>query len=158
MSDPTATHATFVIERDYAAPPQRVFAAFADPAVKRRWFVEDRHNAVEAYQTDFRVGGHDRTVFRWGEGTPFPGKAMANDTVYLDIISGRRIVFAYTMSLEEKPFSASLTTIELQPSGQGTRMVFTEQAAFFEGADGPKMREEGWTSLLGRLGQELARP
>jgi uncharacterized protein YndB with AHSA1/START domain len=31
-------HATFVIERRYDASPARVFAAWADPAAKRRWF------------------------------------------------------------------------------------------------------------------------
>jgi hypothetical protein len=34
--------------------------------------------------------------------------------------------------------------------------VFTHQAAFFEGADGPQMREAGWHQLLARLGGESA--
>jgi hypothetical protein len=43
------------------------------------------------------------------------------------------------------------------PAEQGTELIFTEQAAFFEGADGPQMREEGWRKLLESLAQELAR-
>ena len=35
--------------------------------------------------------------------------------------------------------------------------MFTEQAAFFEGADGPQMREDGWRKLLDQLAAELAR-
>ena len=62
-------HSTFVIERSYPAKPERVFAAFADPAKKRRWFAE----------------------------------------------------------------------------------------AFFEGADGPEMREEGWRKLFEQLTEELPR-
>jgi uncharacterized protein YndB with AHSA1/START domain len=156
MSDPTVTHATFVIERSYAAGPEKVFAAFADPAIKRRWYAEERNSQIEEYVTDFRVGGHDRTLFRWGDGSPFPGQAMVNATVYQDIVPGRRIVFAYTMALEGRIFSASLSTVELMPEGEGTRLVFTEQAAFFEGSDGPNMRQEGWAQLLGNLGRELA--
>ena len=39
MSVPRAMHGTFTVERRYEAAPARVFAAFADPAVKARWFI-----------------------------------------------------------------------------------------------------------------------
>jgi uncharacterized protein YndB with AHSA1/START domain len=39
MSLPEITHGKFVIERTYAASPAQVFAAWADPAVKARWFI-----------------------------------------------------------------------------------------------------------------------
>jgi uncharacterized protein YndB with AHSA1/START domain len=156
MSETSVNHATFVLERSFPASPDKVFAAFADPARKRRWFVEERGMQIEDMRMDFRVGGHDRTAFRFGEGSPFPGQVMVNNTVYQEITPGRRIVFAYTMGFGEKPFSASLTTVEISPKGSGTELTFTEQAAFFENADGAKMREEGWTTLLERLGQELA--
>jgi uncharacterized protein YndB with AHSA1/START domain len=156
MTEPTVTHATFVIERSYPAAPGKVFAAFADPAKKRRWYAGDRGPMLEDQQSDFRVGGHDRTRFRMGDDTPLPGEAIVNDTVYQDIVPDRRIVFAYTMSMKGRPFSASLSTVELLASGQGTRLVFTEQAAFFEGSDGPTMREEGWSGLLDNLGRALA--
>ena len=38
MSQRSATHATFVIERTYDASPARVFAAWADRSAKGRWF------------------------------------------------------------------------------------------------------------------------
>ncbi|HRO04147.1 MAG TPA: hypothetical protein PLS69_11145 [Terricaulis sp.] len=38
MTDPSTTHATFVIERHYKAAPARVFAAFADAKQKAKWF------------------------------------------------------------------------------------------------------------------------
>ena len=40
MTADPIVHASFTIERSYAASPARVFAAFADPAQKRRWFAE----------------------------------------------------------------------------------------------------------------------
>ncbi len=69
----------------------------------------------------------------------------------------RRIVFAYTMTLGDKRISASLATIELRTSDKGTHLVFTEQGAFFEGADRPQTREGGWRDLLSKLDQELRR-
>ena len=38
MTERSTHHATFVIERTYAASPARVVAAWADPAAKARWF------------------------------------------------------------------------------------------------------------------------
>jgi uncharacterized protein YndB with AHSA1/START domain len=48
MPQQPATANTFVIERHYPPPVERVFAAFAEPALKRRWFA---------------VGGTARTIF-----------------------------------------------------------------------------------------------
>ena len=59
MEERSVIHSTFVIERSYPATPERVFTAFADPAKKRRWFVDDRGIGVEGFEMDFRVGGSE---------------------------------------------------------------------------------------------------
>jgi uncharacterized protein YndB with AHSA1/START domain len=151
-------HTTFVIERNYPVTPERVFAAFAEPAKKRRWFVEGKGSEPIDAQMDFRVGGTERTRFRITADNPVKGAVITKFTIYHDIVPNRRIVLAYTMSMGERCFSASQSTFELAPVEKGTKLVFTEQAAFFENADGPKMREEGWRELLESLGRELARP
>jgi uncharacterized protein YndB with AHSA1/START domain len=53
-------------------------------------------------------------------------------------------------------FSVSLATVEFKPADKGTRLIFTEHGAFFDGADGPKMREAGWNELLQKLDAHLA--
>jgi uncharacterized protein YndB with AHSA1/START domain len=157
MSERAVSHSTFVIERSYPAAAERVFIALSDPAKKRRWFAEGEGFKVDDFQMDFRVGGFERSRFRFAANTPIPeGTPCANDTVYLDIVPNRRIVLAYTMSVGGKRISASQATFELLSAAGGTQLVFTEQAAFFEGADGPQMREAGWRQLLDRLAQELA--
>ncbi|MBK9314681.1 MAG: SRPBCC family protein [Acidobacteria bacterium] len=157
MKDRSVNHSTFVIERRYPKVPERVFEAFMDPASKRRWFVEGESHEVEEFEMDFRVGGTDRARYRFKQGTPFEGVVLASETVYQDIVPNRRIVIAYTMTFGEKRISASLATIEFMPTDKGTDLIFTEQAAFFEGADGPQIREEGWRQLLEQLAKELTR-
>jgi uncharacterized protein YndB with AHSA1/START domain len=157
MEKQAVIHGTFVIERSYPAAPERVFAAFADPAKKRRWFVEDEHHQVEHYELDFRVGGTERSHFRLKEGTPFPGVALLNEERFLSIVLNQRIVTASTMTFGDKLISASLITIEFLGAGKGTDLVLTHQGAFFEGADGPQMREDGWRKLLDKLATECAR-
>jgi uncharacterized protein YndB with AHSA1/START domain len=152
MNERSVTHSTFVIERSYPTPPQRVFAAFSDPARKRRWFAEGEKAQIESFEMDFRVGGGERSRFRFND-----GPACTNDTIYQDILPNRRIVFAYTMTLGDHRISSSQATFEFFPTEMGTLLIFTEQGAFFEGADGPKIREEGWRQLLDQLASELAR-
>lgn len=157
MEEQSVIHSTFVIERSYGKPPERVFSAFADAAQKRRWYAEGESHEVEQFEMDFRVGGAERTRYRFKEGTPFPGVALTNNGSYEDIVPNRRIVTASTMSLGEKRISASLVTVELVATDKGTDLICTHQGAFFEGADGPQIREAGWRKLLDRLSTDLAR-
>jgi uncharacterized protein YndB with AHSA1/START domain len=156
MTERTVTHSTFVIDRHYPATPERVFAAFADKATKRRWCVEGEGFTIEELEMDFRVGGRERSRFRFEGGAP-----IVCDAIYQDIVPDERIVFAYTMTAGDKRMSSSLTTIELLPSGAGTALIFTEQGAFFDGSPAsegwsPREREHGSRGLLEQLAKEFA--
>ena len=146
----SVVHSTFSIERTYPVPPSRVFSAFANQAAKRRWFAEGEGWEVEEFTLDFRVGGREFSCFRFEGGAP-----IRNETVYQDIVPDRRIVFAYSMAVGDQRISVSLATVEITPSGDGTRLVYTEQGAFFDGAGEPEGREAGIRELLEKLGEEL---
>jgi uncharacterized protein YndB with AHSA1/START domain len=155
MNQQPVVHNTFVVERSYPVKPERVFAAFADPAQKRRWFVESERNQVESYEHDFRVGGKEHYALSFKEGHPLTGRSLKSENVYRDIVPNRRIIFTSTMAVEDKCFSVSLGTVELLPAAQGTDLILTFQSAFLEGADGPEMRQAGWRGLLDKLAKVL---
>lgn len=157
LEEQSVIHSTFVIEHRYPKLPEQVFSAFADPAKKRRWFVEGEHHEVEEFVMDFREGGTERSRYRFKAGTPFQGVALINEGSYLDIVPNRRIVTISTMTMGDHRISSSLVTVEFLPAGQGTDLICTHQGAFFEGSDGPQLRESGWRKLFERLATELAR-
>jgi uncharacterized protein YndB with AHSA1/START domain len=157
MNEQTAIHNTFVIERSYPAAPEKVFAALSDPAKRRKWLLEGQNHQVESFEIDFRVGGRERGVLRFGPNTPFPGALFSREGDFRDIVPNKRIVITSGMSIGEKNISISIETFELLGTEKGTDLVFTSQTVFFEGADGPEMRREGWRKLLEKLDAEIAR-
>ncbi len=154
IEERTVAHNTFVIERNYSASPEKVFAALSDPARKRRWYVEGGSHEVKGFEMDFRVGGSEHASYLLTQG-PVQGMTLTNDGTYQVIVPNRRVVIASTMSLGGRAISASLATFELVPNERGTSLIFTHQGAFFEGADGPQMREAGWQKLLEQLDASL---
>lgn len=147
-------HESFTIERRYRASIDDVWQAFADPAIKRRWFAEGDGFEVLDYGLEFRVGGREHGRFRVVD-APVPLGVISNETRYFDIQAKQRIASAYSMSNDGVPFSVSLVTITFAPDAGGTRLTFCETATFFEGADGRAMRESGTRSLLEALAKEL---
>ena len=155
MPPQSVIHSTFVIRKRYPKPVAKVFAAFADPAKKRRWYAEREPNAVDVFEMDFRVGGRALLQYRLGASTPFPGAIIINTAHFVDIVPDSRIVEASTMAFGERRFSAALITVEFLESANGCELVFTHQGAFFEGSDGPELREKGWQHLLAGLDGEV---
>ena len=142
------THATFTLERSYQAPPARVFAAWADPAAKARWFTP---GPGSGHQLDFRIGGREVAT-----GGPEGGPLMTFETLYRDIVPEQRIVYTSTLSAGADLMTVSLTTVEFTPGEDGgTRLILTEQGAYLDGQEQPAWREQGTADQLDALAADL---
>jgi uncharacterized protein YndB with AHSA1/START domain len=151
MTQRSATHATFTIERHYPVHPARVFAAFADPEAKARW--SDSPDVVPAgdpAEFDFRVGGHERFGVKLIDGPTY-----GYDAVYYDIVADERIVYCYEMYADGARISVSVATIEFTEGGDGTTLTYTEQGAFLDGLDKAEDRKQGTEELLDGLMKEF---
>jgi uncharacterized protein YndB with AHSA1/START domain len=145
------THGTFTSQRIYPASPARVFKAFADREAKAKWFTGPQGIDEAGREFDFRVDGREVAFGRHANNV-----VTGFFAIYQDIVPDERIVFAYRMTMDGLPISASLTTIEIAPHGDGARLVWTEYGVYLDGFDKPALREEGTNWLLDRIGQSLA--
>jgi uncharacterized protein YndB with AHSA1/START domain len=151
VTERSTTHHTFVIERTYEASPSRVFDAWADPEAKRSWFGPGEDRKGE-HSLEFKVDGSERLKV-----TAPDGALYTFDALYRDIVPSVRIIYAYGMYREDSRISSSLATVQLEPAGNGTRLIFTEQGVFLDGLDTPAEREHGTGPLLDALGAYLGR-
>lgn len=146
----TLLHSTFSVKRSYPFAPARVFAAFANQATKRRWYVEGEGFDIDEFTMDFRIGGRELIRFRFQGGEP-----IINDGNYLDIAPEERIILTFTMKTGARLISISLATIEFKATGTGTQLLYTEQGAFFDVTDKMANRKAGTRELFDRLDEEL---
>ncbi len=151
MKYPPSTHSDFVIEREFAATPEAVFQAWADPEAKRRWSDCHAEHTTE-YRLDFHPLGHETHQVAYPD-----GRVQQIEKVFFDIVHARRIVFAYDIRLDARRLSVSLVTVEFVASQRGTRMTYTEQLAYLDGHEDRALRLRGTEESLDRLGQSLLR-
>jgi uncharacterized protein YndB with AHSA1/START domain len=148
----SVTHAEFTIERRYTQTPAQTFSAFADPELKRQWFANAGNWEDAEWELDFRVGGGELSA-----GGAAAGNHKLFRSRFHDIVEDERILYSYDLFHDQRLISVSLTTVEFGPDeGGGTRLLFTEQGAFFDGLDAAEVREHGSGKLLDRLGRFLA--
>lgn len=138
------THDTFTIDRTVDASPEGVFEALANPEIKAKWFAGPPGWKLIERTQDFRVGGHERVSGVHGNGI-----TSVFDADYHDIVPNERVVYVYEMMVNGRKISTSLATFELVKAGGKTKIILTEQGAYFEDPEMKRYAPEG--QAKGRL-------
>lgn len=146
MGESATVHATLIFERMIPATSDQVFTAYADIDEREKWGVPSDNTALIYVHADFREGGED--VFRCG---PKANPNIHGTTRYLDVVVNRRIVSSETISVDGRRLCASLTTLELNPDGDHTKLKSTIQLVSFVGQDMVKGHENGTNASLDNL-------
>jgi len=133
MADLTVTHR-------YSAPAERVFDAWLDPAIARRFLFTAPGGEVVRCDIDARPGGRFTIVDRRDGGD------IEHVGAYLKIDRPRRLVF--TFAVPQFDPTETTVTVEIEPDGDGCRLTLTHTAVPPEWVDQDR---EGWTMILGAL-------
>ena len=151
MAPVKAIHNTVVMERKFKSSPEKVFAAWADPAAHGHWNVPGEDWVIAEFEQDFRVGGRLHSFFG-PKGSP----RYRSEGHFLNIAENQRIISAGTMHDGNIPMSSTMCTVEIQSNGRGTHLILTDQSAYFQQGETPEDRSSGWGQILKRLASALA--
>lgn len=125
----------------YAASPERVFDAWLDPKIARRFLFATPTGEMIVCQIDARVGGR----FDLTERRPEMGD-VKHAGEYLEIDRPRRLVFTFGVP----QFDPAMTRVEIDivPAGTGCDLTLTHSDV---GEDWAKGTTDGWTKILASL-------
>lgn len=134
------------MEREFKAPPERVFAAFTEPKLFAQWWGPEGM-ACPVCEIDLRVGGAWRTFLSGSHGKHWVSG------VYREISPPRRL--AFTWAWEENGVRGHETIVEIDflPAGRNTRLVLRHHA--FETEQSRDNHAHGWGSSFDCLEQFL---
>ena len=131
------------LKRRLNAPPSKIYRAWTDAAKISRWFGPEDAEILRA-ETDVRVGGRFRIVFRGPD-----GEEHDVGGVYREVVPNQKLVF--TWAWRSTPERESLVTVALKRDGDGTLLTLLHEQFFDEAARDRHGR--GWNETLDKLGR-----
>ena len=143
MTERTANHHTFVIEREFPYDPTLVFFAYSNADAKKEWFAGPPDWVEGPSHFEFAVGGRETS-----SGGPEGGPMHIYNGTYLEIVPNERIINAFSMYADETILTASIGTTEMRAAGRGTKLKYTEQIVFLDGSDHLPERIQGTEAMF----------
>ena len=131
------------VARHIAAPPERVFDAWLDPAQAGRFLFATPGGAMQTVEIDARVGGRALIVERRAQGD-------ARHRLRYEIIERpHRLTFLF--AADPAPEGEwTRVTIEIAADGAGSRLTLTHEMAP-QWAAYEEQTRHGWTMILDSL-------
>lgn len=146
MAEAAAQTEELRINRTFAAPRDRVFAAWTEPRHLSRWFAPNDQFELNV-DVDLRAGGSYRIEMNHQDGNRHVAFGE-----YQEITKPERLVF--TWSWESGIATGTLVTVEFIDKGAETEVQLTHEK--LPSTDVRGEHGKGWNGCLGRLETYLA--
>jgi uncharacterized protein YndB with AHSA1/START domain len=135
------------LERLLDAPPERIFAAWTDPDLLRRWWAAQPDWTTPEATTDVRVGGRYRLSMQDAAGTVH---TVVGE--YLEVDPPRRLVYTWQWEPHGDPAvgdDVTVVQIDFVAEGSATRVMLEQRG--FEGEAERDKHDHGWRGCLDNL-------
>jgi uncharacterized protein YndB with AHSA1/START domain len=143
MSAAAGDDCVLTLERRLKANPDRVFAAWIEPAQLAQWFGPEGMT-IPSQAIDARVGGGWTVTMRDPQGND-----RTVSGVYRDIDRPKRLAFTWAWHHDGKRGHETDVVVEFKRDGDGTLIRLTQQT--FETAHDRDMHNMGWSSSFNDL-------
>lgn len=132
---------SLTLKRRFAAPAEKVYAAWTDPAQLMRWFGPDSGPVHDA-ETDVRVGGRFSISFSTED-----GERHNVSGEYKEVVANEKL--AFTWQWITMPERRSYVIVTIKRDGDGCILTLHHEQFFDQAArDG---HEAGWKGTLEKL-------
>jgi uncharacterized protein YndB with AHSA1/START domain len=145
----TAAPTRLSLRRTFAAPRERVFAAWTTPEIARQFMGPGDVEASEI-RMDPRTGGSYSITMVKPD-----GERLVASGVYREVRAPERIVCTWSWEEDDPALEReTLLTLDFIERGEQTELVLTHEN--FRDAQQRDNHNEGWTEILDQLGPALA--
>lgn len=150
MTTPQTTATSLQIRRTYAAPRERVFRAWTDPAELKQWWRVSDDQTTPVAEIDLRPGG----VYRLGMKSPDAEHAYVCAGTYREVTPPEKLVFTWSWETPGMGTDETLVTVEFLDRGHSTELVLTHER--FPNEESRNQHNHGWNGCLDHLEKCLA--
>jgi uncharacterized protein YndB with AHSA1/START domain len=142
----TADVSVAEVRRRFDVPPEKVFAAFAEPRLVSRWLTPSPDTRLSVLHFDFRVGG----AYRFAYHVPGGERPVFVTGSYRIIEPSSIIVFSWTIEPpDEHAGVESEVTVEILRTNEGAELIIRH--AKLTQASAVERHAQGWRGALDRL-------
>jgi uncharacterized protein YndB with AHSA1/START domain len=128
-SNATLADRELVLTRLIDAPREKLFRAWTEPELLKRWFAPAPYTTPVA-ELDVRPGGSSLIVMRAPDGTDMPNRG-----VYLEIVKNEKIVATDAFTKAWEPSQKPFMTLILSFEDEGGKTRYTARVRHFTVAD-----------------------